>query len=342
MGLRGYILQRTVYSFVLLFFVITLNFIIFQMMPGNPAQSFVNPLRFKPEQLEELEKVWGLRDPFHVKYAKYVSNLLTWQFGRSFLSGEHVANEMAWRMPYTLVLVGGSTIISLVIGILLGVIAAHKRGGIFDSLSVFASLMTNALPTFWMGMLFLLLFYSNLHLFPNAGAFPREWGLTGPPPPLFTFRIGDLTLAMPSPAEISARLWHIVLPLTVLTLFQFGSWLLLTRATMMETLTEDYVVTARAKGLKERTVLYKHALKNASLPLITSAALAFGFTLSGAIITETVFSWPGLGGWIWLAITVMDFPVMQAVFYVIALCVIVANFIADLLYGVMDPRIKYG
>lgn len=342
MGLRTYIMQRTVYSFVLLFFVITLNFIIFQMMPGNPATLFVNPLRFKPEQVEELERIWGLKDPFHVKYAKYVSNLFTWQFGRSFLSGEPVAKEMMWRLPFTLLLMGGSTVISLVIGVVLGVLAAHKRGGLFDSASVFASLMTYALPTFWMGMLFLLVFYTQLRWFPNAGAFPREWALTGAPPPLFTTTIGDFTLSIPSPAEISARLWHAFLPLVTLTLFLYGGWLLLTRATMLETLTEDYIITARAKGLKERTILYKHALKNASLPLITSAALAFGFVVSGAIITESVFSWPGLGGWTWLAVTTLDFPVLQGIFYVVALCVIIANFIADLLYGVMDPRIKYG
>ena len=135
---------------------------------------------------------------------------------------------------------------------------------------------------------------------------------------------------------------HMFLPMLTLVLFQYGGFLLLTRATMMETLTEDYVTTAKAKGVKQRTILYRHALKNASLPIITSIAITFGFVLSGAIITETVFTWPGLGTWIWQAIQIKDYPVLQASFYIIALCVIVANFIADLLYGVIDPRIKYG
>jgi peptide/nickel transport system permease protein len=138
------------------------------------------------------------------------------------------------------------------------------------------------------------------------------------------------------------RLQYIILPGAVLTLFTYGGFLLLTRACVLEVLPEDYIVTARAKGLKERTVLFKHALKNASLPIITSVALQFGFILSGAIITEGVFQYAGLGTAIYRAILYKETPIMQAIFYVIALCVIIANFIADLLYGVIDPRIKYG
>jgi len=134
----------------------------------------------------------------------------------------------------------------------------------------------------------------------------------------------------------------ITLPAITLFIFLFGGWILLSRATVLETITEDYVTTARAKGLPERTVLFKHVLKNASLPLITSAALTFGFLISGAIITETVFSYGGMGLLVWKAIQTTDIPSMQAFFYVIALLVIVANFVADLLYGVIDPRIKYG
>jgi peptide/nickel transport system permease protein len=135
---------------------------------------------------------------------------------------------------------------------------------------------------------------------------------------------------------------HLFLPLTTLVLFNFGGWLLLTRATMIETITEDYVLTARAKGVGETAILLRHALKNASLPIITSAALSFGFVLSGAIITETVYTYPGVGGWTFFAIGVRDIIVLMAIFYVISICVIIANIIADLLYGVLDPRIKIG
>jgi peptide/nickel transport system permease protein len=134
---------------------------------------------------------------------------------------------------------------------------------------------------------------------------------------------------------------YLFLPALTLTLISYGGFLLLTRATMMEALSEDYILTARAKGLSERAVLFKHAFRNASLPVITNAALSFGFILSGAIITETIFNWPGLGLWLYNAIFYKDFPVMEALFYVIALSVIAANFVSDILYGIVDPRIRY-
>jgi len=177
-----------------------------------------------------------------------------------------------------------------------------------------------------MGLLFLAIFSLQLRWFPFGGSTPPEW-LIHPPTNILTV--------------IVTRVQYAVLPLLTLTLFQYGFYVLLTRATMLEALTEDYIVTARAKGLSERTVLVKHAFKNASLPIVTSVALAFATILGGAIITETVFRWPGLGLWTFLSITTRDIPVLQAIFYIAALAVIVANFIADIIYGVIDPRIKY-
>jgi len=252
--------------------------------------------------------------------------MLTGQFGISFYSQDYVSNEIAERLGNTLLLVGSAEVLSIVFGVILGVIAAQKRGGIFDSVAVMSSLTTYSLPTFWMGMIFLLIFAFRLRWFPAVGI--SSFSALNPPPNAFVY--------------MTDRLWHLILPVSVLTLFIYGGYLLLTRATLLETLTEDYIITARAKGLKERTVLFKHALKNASLPIITNAAIAFGFILSGAIITEQVFLYPGLGMWIWKAIDWVDYPVLQAIFYLIALCVIIANFIADLLYGILDPRIKYG
>lgn len=220
------------------------------------------------------------------------------------------------------------------------VVAAHKRGSRLDDANVIVALTFYSLPVFWMGMMFLLIFSKDLKWFPLGSAFPITW-LVNPPAPAFSFNVLGLNIAIPTVGEIVERARYAVLPFATLTLFQYGGWLLLARATMLETLSEDYILTAKAKGVKTRTVLLKHALKNASLPLITNAALTFGFIVSGAIITETVYNWPGMGRWIFDAIGVNDYPVLQAVFYIIALCVIIANFIADLLYGVIDPRIKY-
>lgn len=342
MGLRSFIAKRVIYMVFLLFGVLTINFMIFELMPGDPLAMFIAPgheLTFEEQQ--QLMEIWGLADPPHIRYVVYVRNMLTWQFGRSFAPGHRwVSNEIMERLPNTLLLMGTSTFLSIIIGTMLGVLAAHKRGKIFDSTAVIGSLTTYALPSFWMGMVFLLVFSIRLGWFPLGGTVPREWALSWPQP--YTTNILGVDIVMPSIEELLSRLHHLVLPTVTLVLFMYGGYLLLTRATMLETLTEDYILTARAKGVKERTVLFKHALKNAALPLITNAALALGFMISGAIITEQVFNWRGIGGWIWMSIQYTDYPALQAIFYVVALCVIIGNFLADLLYGIIDPRIKYG
>src|SRR3972149_514939 len=261
------------------------------------------------------------------RFGTYFTNMLTFQLCDSFQTGKPVLHDMieSGRLVNTLLLRGSATVISLLVGTILGVLVAARRGTLFDSGWVSTSLITFSLPTFWMGLLFIMVFAQQLNWFPSGGVTPSIW-ILGKPPIL---------------EQILVRLQHLFLPALTLTLFFYGGNLLLTRATMMEALSEDYITTARAKGLSERSVLFKHALKNASLPLVTNAALSFGGLLGGAIITETVFTWDGLGLWIWSSIQVKDFPVMQAMFYIIALCVIAANLISDITYGMLDPRIKY-
>lgn len=350
MGLREYVIKRAVFSIILILFVATLNFIIFDVMPGRPEEIFLRP-GMKQEQIDALVRLWELDKPMWERFVKMFYNLFTGNFLNtySFISRQPISVEIESRIYNTLLLIGVSTILSILIGTALGVACAYKRGGKLDSGLVLASLTTFSFPTFWMGMLFILIFSIQLGWLPSAHPFPPEWASTysatgGLPPPLIstTIPLLGLNIRIPSGIEIAGRALHSVLPIAVLTLFQYGGWLLLARASVLETITEDYVVTARAKGLKERTILFKHVLKNASLPIITNVALSFGFMLGGAIITEGVFSYRGLGGWIWEAVQVKDFPVLQAMFFIIAICVIIANFISDLLYGILDPRIKYG
>ena len=354
MGLRSFIVKRLIYSFGLLLLIILLNFAIFKAMPGDPVAFLMTPWSketpaARQAQEDQLRRMWGFNEPFEVQLVKYVRNLLSFQLGIEFLSRRPIGEIVSQKIPYTLLLLGGSTIISIIVGIFWGIAVIQRRGGIFDSGSVMSSLVVGSLPTFWIGLILLLLFFSTLHLFPNAGAFPRDWA--GAWPVVWTSSNSSSPSALNVIFSINFQnlltliggyLRHLTLPLFTLTIFNVGGWLLLTRATMLETITEDYVVTARAKGLRERTVLFKHALKNASLPIITSAALSFGFILTGAIITETVFTYPGLGYWTWISIQFLDYQVLMAVFYIISLCVIVANVVADLLYGIIDPRIKYG
>jgi len=350
MGLREYVVKRLVFSIVLVIFVAILNFIIFELMPGRPEDVFLRP-GMKKEQIDAMIRLWELDRPVYERFFKMIYNLFSGNFLNtvSFVSRRAIGEEISLRMTNTLVLIGSSTILSMLFGIVLGVICAYKRGGKLDSGLVLVSLATYSFPTFWMGMLAIMIFGIQLKWLPTAHPYPEAWtsiyaSTGGFPPPFIAATIPGtaISFSIPSWIEIAGRLRHLVLPLSVLTLFQYGGWLLLARASILETITEDYVTTARAKGIKERTILFKHVLKNASLPLVTSAALSFGFMLGGAIITEGVFSYQGLGAWVWSAVQVKDFPVLQAMFFIIAVCVIVANFIADLLYGVLDPRIKYG
>jgi len=280
-----------------------------------------------PEVVEAVTEAFGLNEPMHIRYVKYVRNMLTGQFGTSYYTNRPVSDEIGLRLQNTMILVVPPEILAIVIGIVLGVLAAYKRGGLFDSAAVVTSLAVYSLPVFWIAMMLIMVFSFHLKWLPSAYSQPDYWFMY-PPANIFV--------------DWATRVKHLILPWTTLLLLSYGSYLLLTRATMLEAITEDYVITARAKGLKERTVLFKHTLKNAALPIITDVAITFGFMLMGAIITEQVFIYPGLGWWIWRSIEELDYPALQAIFFIIALCVIVANFLADLFYGVIDPRVKYG
>jgi len=330
MGLRGYVAKRIIYSLILIWAVITVNFLIFSMLPGDPMQQFVAGLKgnIDEERYAELRHSFGLDKPLHERYLLSLGNMLTFNFGVDTISGEPVFDHLRTPLLNTLLLMGTAEIIAIIAGILLGVIAAYKRDSILDTTLTTGSLVTYSVPIFFVGWIMILFFAVQLHWFPSGGIIPIEWG-RNPPTNILQY--------------ISGRLSFIFLPALTLFLFTVGGWILFTRACILETINEDYVLTARAKGLKERTVLYKHVLKNASLPLITNVALAFAFLISGAIITETLFSYSGMGLATWNAIYPTPIlPVLQAIFYISGLLVIIANFIADLLYGVIDPRVRYG
>jgi len=324
MGFKEYIIRRIIYSVAVLFIVIVLNYAIFMLMPGDPIEIMASESFLKPEKVRRLYELYGLDKPPHIRFLLYIKNMLTWEFGYSYAPGSPpVIGEMMKRLPNTLLLMLTSTVLSILLAIVLGVLAAAKRGGIIDSVAVTSSLFLNALPSFWIGLMILLVFGYYLGWIPLGGTVSR-------PPPTDPIQ------------QVIDIMWHLVGPLVTLTLIGFGGLALILRNTLLDVFTEDYILTARAKGLSERTILFKHGLRNAMLPLITVIALSFGFILSGAVITETVFSWYGLGRWVFEAVMRRDYPVLQAMFYFIALCVIIANFIADILYGFLDPRVKTG
>lgn len=278
--------------------------------------------RLKPEQIEILKRRFHIGEPLHVQYVYYLTNLLQGEFGYSYRTQRPIVEEIAQVLPNTLLLLGVSTLLSIVIGIVLGIFAASRRGRLTDVAILFLGMTFFALPTFWIGLILLLVFGYFLPLFPLRG-----------------------TVSIPVPADPIAAaadvMWHLTLPAVTLILFFFAQYAVIMRNSLLSVLTEDYIMTARAKGLDERMILFKHALKNAMLPMVTIVAMGLGGVFSGAIITETVFSWQGVGQYLWTAIQVSDYPVMQAVFFIIAVAVILANFAADILYGLLDPRIKY-
>lgn len=322
MGLRSYITKRVVFAVVTLFIIMTMNFVIFRFMPGDPISMVVDVVRLRPEQIERLYELFGLDRPIFEQYLTYITQTLQGFFGYSFYSRRPVNEEIIERLPNTLLLVGTATALSIVIGMVVGILAAARRGSAIDLSVISFGFIGNSVPIFWLGLIMLLLFGVDLGWFPLRG-----------------------TTSVPAPTDplalVADVLWHMTLPTVALVIILFGGYALVMRAAMLDVLTEDYITLARAKGIDERTVLYKHALRNAMLPMVTVVSLAFGFLLSGALLTETVFSWYGLGRYIWDAILKQDFPALQGIFFVISLMVVAANLIADLIYGVLDPRVRY-
>ena len=332
MGFREYVVKRTIIAAITILAIVAFNFFLFRLPTfiygADPADLILDP-RMTEERKAELRELWGI-PPREATFWDWVNyfvktyiNTLTFKFGYSFQSMRPVINEILARLPNTLILLGVSMLISALIGIWEGVKGGAAPGSKRDSFFVTTSLFIYSLPVFWLGMVLILVFAFYLPFFPVAG------GTTSTPPPTDPI------------AKVIDYAWHLVLPATTLTIANFGSWYLLVRNSVVNVFTEDYVVTARAKGLDERTILYKHVLRNALLPTITVMALTIATIWSGAILTETVFSWYGMGRYFYQAIISQDWPSAEALFYLLALSVVIANFIADILYAIVDPRVRY-
>lgn len=329
MALRGYILRRAILALLILFVIATLNFIIFQVLsPIDPAATVLDP-NMTAETMERIRVMYGLREPLHIRYLKYLRNMFTWNFGYSFRSLRQVSTEMSWRLTNTVLLLGSTLVVTIMVGIPLGILAASRRGTKTDLVTIGAGMFTWGVPTFFIQLLFLLFFSYYVKYIIGFTVFPPS-GITDIPPPQ-------------EPIAYMANVaWHLAMPLLTLVVSGFGAWALYTRNILLDSLTQDYIVTARAKGLSERSVLYRHAFRSSLPPIVTIVALSIPGIITGAIITEQIFSWPGIGSWYISGLTTGDYPVIQAVMFMYAFLVIIANIVADLLYGVLDPRIRIG
>ncbi len=321
-------------------FVVVLNFFLFRVLPGDPVRSGTRDPRLKKEAQEALRIRFGLDkpvincfetlnpikagdcaiNPFETQFFIYLRNLTQGELGYSFHTNRSVSEVLGERLWNTILLIGAGQLLSIVIGVVFGMFAAWKARTSIDYGALITGLVAWSLPTFWLGII--LLFWGSNNGFPIGGkATP---GTSSFP---FFYQAGDV-------------LRHMFLPTITYTIVYMGEYLLVMRSSLLDVLAEDYILTAKAKGLSTFQILKDHALKNAMLPIVTIIAINLGFTVAGAIQIETVFSWPGLGGAVYEALERRDYPVLQGVFLLIAISVVLANLIADLTYSFLDPRVQ--
>ena len=317
-------LKRIGYGLLLLFAVLILNFTLISIAPGDIADTIAGDMGgADAEVLEEIRQRYGLDQPFHVQLWKYLSGVVMFDLGYSYFFNTPVTTLILEKLPATLLLVFSAQILAVIVGTLLGVLAAKKPNGILSLTVTFLALFGFAAPVFWTGILLLILFVGIFPLFPVGG-------------------LEDVTVEGGWFVQTLDVLHHLFLPMITLASIFLALYSRLARASMLEVLGADYIRTARAKGVPERGVLYKHALKNALGPVVTVAGLQFSAVISGAVVVETVFSWPGLGTLALQSILARDTPTIMGILFFSSLVVIVFNILTDMALRMIDPRIKSG
>jgi peptide/nickel transport system permease protein len=310
-------------ALVTLIAVLVANFFLFRVIPADPARNLVHGGSIlSGKEQAAVNATFGLNKPLLSQFWNYLIQTAQLHFGRSFITEQPVASVIGQRIWPTVLLVGSSTMLATVIGVWIGIRGGWRRGSRFDRVSTAICNTLYAMPDFWLGLVLLLIFASKILIFPDAGMHNPVGAGSG----LNYF--GDL-------------MWHLALPCIVLTLVYLAQYSLIMRSSLIDELGNDYLGTARAKGLRDKQVRARHAVPNALLPSITLIMLNLGFVISGAITTETVFSWPGLGLLTYQAINAPDYPTLEALFLLFSAAVIVANLIGDVLLTVFDPRIRH-
>jgi peptide/nickel transport system permease protein len=302
--------------------VATFNFLLFHVLPGDPIRLQARAGNLQPADIARLKELYGLDQPLLNQYVVYLRDLLTGNLGQSFTYHRSVAEILAERIVNTVELLFLATVLVVLIGVGAGVLAAARRGSRTDAGTVTASLFFWSLPTFWTGLVLIFVMGVWLHALPISGMSTPGAHFKSPVDGFVDF----------------AR--HLVLPTVTLILVDIGQFVLITRSSLIDVMTEDFILTARAKGLSRRTVLWKHGVRNAMLPVVTASALYVALVIGGAIQVETVFSWPGMGSLIYDAVLRRDYPLIEASFLLFAVTVILANFLSDLLYMWIDPRVR--
>lgn len=320
-----YAIRRVLQTIPILFIISVLLFIMVRSAPGGPLTAARRNPNISKEQLEAIEEKLGLNDPLPVQYGRWLGNMLKGDLGESIKFRRPVSEMINERIPNTLLLVGVSFLVTLLIAIPIGIWSARKPYSPFDYIVTTVTFIGQSIPVYWLGLGLIVIFYVAL-----------KNPISGEP----FFPVGGMN-TRGKEGDLLDTLWHLALPVTALSMGWVAWYSRFLRSSMLDVLHEDYIRTARAKGMKEQMVHYKHALQNAVLPLVTLIALDLPSLFAGALFVETIFSWPGMGRLFWDAAKGRDYPVLLGVVMITATLIIVCNILADLAYGWLDPRVKY-
>ncbi len=339
MALHKYLARRLLLMIPLLIGISLVAFLISNSIPADPtAANLGERAAADPEIVAAFRAKWGLDEPLHVQYLTYMRNLLQGDLGTSIRSRRPIAEELARYLPATIELATAGIVVSVVAGIIFGVISAVWRNRPIDFFVRFISLIGVSAPVFWLALIGLLILYLRLDIVPGPGRLDARI----PAPPYMTgmYTIDSLLAGQWSTFRNAVE--HLLLPSLVLGAFSSGLITRITRSSMLEVLSQEYMMTARSKGLKERHVILRHGLRNALMPVVTIIGLSYGSLLSGAVLTETIFAWEGIGRYAYNAARTLDFPAIMGVSMLIAIVFVVMNLIVDLLYYWLDPRLRQG
>ena len=314
-----YIIGRVLGAIPLLLGISLLMFLLVNVAPGNPFQELLLNPGTRPEDVQALKEAYGLDKPLPVRYFVWLGNVVQGDFGNSLKNYTSVRESVLSRLPNTLKLTVAAFILALIFSIPVGVYSAVRRNSVFDYVTTVASVAGVSIPVFWLGLMLILVFAVQLGWLPTGGVVPTR---------------GE--------AGILVQLKHLILPAFVLAITEIAGWTRYIRGQMLEVIRQDYIRTAQAKGLRERLVIFRHALRNALLPLVTLFGLTIPAFFSGALVTETIFAWPGIGLLTFEAATQRDYPVIMGTVMFSAFLVILGNLLSDIGYSLLDPRIKQG
>jgi len=330
----AYIIRRIFILIPTLLGVSILVFLMLHITPGDPAELLLGE-RATEEALVELREHLGLNEPLYVQYGMFLKRLMKGDLGETIWTRQKVWTEIKHRFPATIELTLAALCIACFFGIIFGIISATKQYSIFDYVSMLGALAGVSMPIFWLGLIFMLIFSLNLGWLPISGRLSVDIDLEV----ITNFYILDAVLTW-NWAALKDAIWHLIMPAVTLSTIPMAIVARMTRSAMLEVLRQDYIKTAKAKGLSNFTVTFKHALRNALIPVVTTVGLQFGVALGGAILTETIFAWPGVGKWMYDAVMQRDYMVIQGGTLIIAAVFVVINLCVDVLYAVINPRIS--